>query len=92
MVTVTAVPWVKIRLVMIKVVLTASCTASLSYGAIMPAHEFCLATPDALGYFGAHPEFAFAALSVLAFAVYLQLPGAPEKTISMSLVVCSWLF
>ena len=92
MATVTAVPWVIMLLVMIKVVLTASCPASTSYGAIMPAHEFGLATPGAVGYFGDDPEFAFVALSGLAFAVYLQLPGAPEKTISMSLVVCSWLF
>ena len=43
----------------------------------MPAHEFGLATPDAVGYFGDDPESAFDALSGLAFAVYSQLPGAP---------------
>ena len=43
----------------------------------MPAHEFGLATPDAVGFFGDDPELAFDALSGLAFAVYSQLPGAP---------------
>ena len=45
----------------------------------MLAHEFGLASPGAVGYFGDDPEFALVVLSGLAFAVYLQLPGAPEK-------------
>ena len=42
----------------------------MSYGAIMPAHEFGLPTPAAVGYFWDDPEFALLVLSGLAFAVY----------------------